>query len=339
MPRSFSAIACVIAVVLPIAAKAEVIEPVIAIHGGSSSITRGTIDPNLDVRFRASLIEAAQAGQRALTSGGSAVDAVAAAIKVMEDDPLFNAGKGAVFTSAGEHELHAAIMDGSTRSAGAVAGLRRVKNPILAAKAVMENSRHVLLIADEADAFAGDQKLDLVPNSYFSTPHQLRALERAKGHDSTAPAEKKKSGLDLAADRKFGTVGAVVRDSQGRLAAGTSTGGLINKMPGRVGDSPIIGAGTYAENGVIAVSATGTGEMFIRSVGAYDIAARMKYGKTEAQQSAEASLARIEEIGGSGGFIAVDADGKVVFAFNTSAMYRAFAKGNAVPVAKIFSDE
>ncbi len=320
---------------------AQTIQPVIVIHGGSGTIPRGSLTQELEAQFRATLLEAVKAGQVVLTSGGTSENAVVAAIRLMEDSPLFNAGKGAVFTSEGKNEMDASIMDGNSSRAGAVSGVRRVKNPIEAARAVMNKSKHVLFAGEGADAFAKAQGLEIVEESYFATPHRLKQLEDAKKRDQIqldhTPSPDKKTSLDI--DSKFGTVGAVALDSFGNLAAATSTGGLTNKMPGRIGDSPIIGAGTYAENGVAAISSTGSGEMFIRSVAAYDIAAQIKYAKLAPKEAADATLAHIKAIKGNGGFIIVDASGGVTFAFSTDGMYRASAKGGEVPVVKIFKDE
>jgi L-asparaginase / beta-aspartyl-peptidase len=340
------------------AVNAQNIEPVIAIHGGSGTIPRGSLTPELEAEYRAAMLQATKAGQDVLVSGGSALDAVVAAVKVMEDSPLFNAGKGAVFTSEGKNEMDASIMDGNGTRAGAVAGVRRVKNPITAARAVMDKSRHVLFAGEGADAFAVAQKLEIVPESYFATERRLKQLQEAKARQqiqldhtpspapspSPTPSPDKKTELlpvdvqpDI--DSKFGTVGAVARDIRGNLAAATSTGGLTNKMPGRIGDSPVIGAGTYAENGVAAVSATGSGEMFMRSVGAYDIAAQIKYGKIDPVTATNATLDRIKAMSGQGGFIVLDGKGVVTFGFNTNGMYRASASGQQGPVVKIFKDE
>lgn len=321
------------------------VTPVIAIHGGSGTIPRGSLAPEAEAAYRAVLTEATKAGQDVLAGGGSALDAVVAAVRVMEDSPLFNAGKGAVFTSEGKNEMDASIMDGRDGKAGAVAGVRRIRNPIEAARAVMEKSRHVLFAGEGADAFAMAQKLETAPESYFATPHRLKQLEDARKRQqiqldhTPAPAPDKKTEAEPDTDSKFGTVGAVARDSRGNLAAATSTGGLTNKMPGRIGDSPLIGAGTYAENNVIAVSATGSGEMFIRTVASHDIAAQVKYAKLTVKTAADATLDRIAAMSGRGGFVIVAADGNVTFAFNTEGMYRASATGTAAPIVKIFKDE
>jgi len=306
----------------------------IAIHGGAGTIPRQSMTPEREWDYRLVLVQSLKAGQGVLAQGGSSLEAVTAAVMVMEDSPLFNAGKGACFTSEGRTELDASIMDGASLGAGAVAGLRRIKNPILAARAVMEQSPHVLFAGEGADAFAAAQGLETVPETYFHTEERRRQLQRAQAQnrivlDHSLPDE----------DRKFGTVGAVAIDIHGNLAAATSTGGMTNKMPGRVGDSPLIGAGTYAQNGVVAASGTGSGEMFIRTGGAYDIAARIKYAGTPAQEAVEATLESIRRIEGRGGFVFIDGAGEPGFAFTTEGMYRGFARGGAEPVVKIYQDE
>ena len=249
----------------------ESVTPIIAIHGGSGTIPRGSITPEMEAGYRRVLTESILAGEAVLKQGGTALDAVVAAVRVMEDSPLFNAGKGSVLTSEGRVEMDASIMDGAGTRAGAVAGVRSIKNPILAARAVMEKSRHVMFTGEGAEAFAIGQGLETMPPGYFIIPRRIKQLEDARkrqsldlDHTPSAPASpQKKTDAELDPDSKFGTVGAVALDSHGNLAAATTTGGMTNKMPGRIGDSPIIGAGTYAENGVVAVSATGSGEMFI----------------------------------------------------------------------------
>lgn len=324
-----------------------IFQPVIAIHGGSGTIPRGSLTPEIEAGYRRVLTEAASAGESILRQGGSALNAVIAAVKVMEDSPLFNAGKGSVLTSEGRVEMDASIMDGNGTRAGAVAGVRSIRNPILAARAVMEKSRHVMFTGEGAEAFAIQQGLETMPPEYFIVPRRLKQLEDARkkqslelDHTPLAPTTpQQKTDAELDPDSKFGTVGAVALDAKGNLAAATSTGGMTNKMPGRIGDSPIIGAGTYAENGVVAVSATGSGEMFMRSVGAYDIAAQMKYGNALPKPAVDAALSRISAMGGRGGFIAVDAKGGITFGFSTDGMYRASARSGEAPVVKIFKDE
>ena len=329
----------------------------LAVHGGSGTITRSTISPEVEAQYRASLDRALKAGHAVLASGGSSVDAVVATIKVFEDDPLFNAGKGAVFTNEGKNELDASIMDGKTGLAGAVAGVTTIKNPITAARAVMDKTRHVLLVSSGADKFAAVQKLDIVEPAYFYTPHRWDQLQKAKerdqiqlDHDGKAktsalhPLEPATDALvnpfePWMIDNKFGTVGAVALDAQGNLAAATSTGGLTNKLYGRVGDSPIIGAGTYADNATVAVSGTGTGEFFMRGVVAYDISARMKYAKVSVSDAVDQTIkSALDDKNGRGGVIALDKDGNIKFGFNTEGMYRGYVKSDGKPVIKIYRD-
>ena len=295
----------------------EVSRYTLVIHGGAGTITRAQMTPDREAAYTAALGEALQAGQQVLAAGGTSLDAVVAAIRVMEDQPLFNAGKGSVFTAEGAVELDASIMDGATRQAGAVAGVTRIKNPILAARAVMDRSRHVMLQGDGADVFAEAQGLELVPNGYFHTERRRLQLEQVKqGQEALL--------LDHDADHKYGTVGAAALDTHGNLAAGTSTGGMTNKMFGRVGDSPIIGAGTYANNASCAVSGTGQGEYFIRATVARDICALMEYaGLSLAEAARRVVQDTLTGLGGQGGIIAVDRDGGAVFEFNTEGMYRA----------------
>jgi L-asparaginase / beta-aspartyl-peptidase len=323
----------------------------LVVHGGAGTISRTTITPQQEAQYRAALEKALTSGHAVLAGGGSSVDAVVAAIMVFEDDPLFNAGKGAVFTNEGRNELDASIMDGRTGLAGAVAGVTTVKNPITAARAVMEKTRHVLLVSSGADKFAAAQKLDIVEPGYFFTQHRWDQLQKAKArdqiqldHDGKTRADAVPSeGVDpfepWMIDNKFGTVGAVALDAQGNLAAGTSTGGLTNKLYGRVGDSPIIGAGNYADNATVAVSATGTGEFFMRGLVAYDVSARMKYAGTGVAQAVDQTLkAALDDKNGRGGLIALDKDGTVKFGFNTEGMYRGYVKGDGKPVVQIYRD-
>ena len=308
------------------------------IHGGAGTIDRAKITPELARDYNAALTEALRAGHAVLVAGGSSVDAVVAAVVAMEDSPLFNAGKGAVFTSAGRNELDAAIMDGATRAAGAVAALTTVRNPVRAALAVMQRSPHVMMIGDGAEAFAREQGLEIVDPSYFHTDFRWKQLQRAiaeekilRDHDAgPAPAQPK--------DEKRGTVGAVAIDRNGNLAAATSTGGMTNKRWGRVGDSPIVGAGTWADNRSVAVSATGTGEMFIRSAAAHEVAARVRYRHESLRQAADATLAEIAGIGGDGGLIVLDASGEYAFAFNTEGMYRGTIGPDGVPWTAIYGE-
>ena len=281
----------------------------IAIHGGAGTLPREEMTKKRQAMYRKSLALALDAGYAVLKKKGTALDAVCAAVVELEDDPLFNAGRGACFNTDEQHELDASIMDGATLKAGAVAAVKRIRNPVLAARAVMERSRHVLLVAQGAERFARKHRLELVPESYFSTPARLAAL-RKRLYDH------------------HGTVGAVALDANDNLAAATSTGGYTGKLPGRVGDSPIIGAGNYAENGVCAVSGTGLGEAFIRSVLAYDIAARMRYRGEPLPRAADAALEKVRQLKGDGGLIAVDRRGNIAMPFNSEGMYRAAVDGH-----------
>ncbi len=279
--------------------------------------------------FSAALEIALAAGTAVLTSGGAALDAVAAAIMVLEDDPLFNAGRGAVLAYNGAIELDAAIMDGRTRAAGAVTGSTQCRNPILLARRVMEHSPHVMLSGPGADAFAREQGIEPVDPAWFAVPERQRQLEelKARGPD----------WFDVAL--KYGTVGAVAVDSAGHVAAGTSTGGVTGKRWGRVGDSPIIGAGTYADDRACAVSATGAGEFFIRAGVAHEICARMRLAGETAQQAADAVIAEVGELGGQGGVIVVTPRGDAVFSFSTPGMYRARATSGGLYEVAIFADD
>lgn len=313
--------------------------PVIAIHGGAGTLSRSNISPEQEAAYHAALAEILRAGQRVLAEGGSALDAVSLAVDLLEDNPLFNAGHGAVFTSAESHELDAAVMDGRDLRAGAVACVSRIKRPLRAARAVMEHSEHVLMAGPGAEAFAASQGLELVDPSYFSTEFRRAQLKRAQAADVTVLDHD--GGQDqrpLDETRKFGTVGAVALDAQGNLAAATSTGGMTNKRPGRVGDSPLIGAGTYADNRTAAISCTGSGEMFIRANAAFDVCARMAYGGLSLAQAAEAVVMQaLPAIDGRGGLIAVDAQGHVSLPFNTEGMYRGSMRvGDAEPFTAIF---
>ena len=294
----------------------------LVIHGGAGTITRENMSTEKEAEYISKLTAALKTGYAILENGGSGLDAVEATIKVMEDSPLFNAGKGAVFTGAGTNELDASIMDGATLQGGAVAGVKTVKNPISAARKVMEKTWHVLLAGEGADAFAKEQELDIVDNSYFHTEHRFKSLIKAKEKEM----------------EKHGTVGCVALDKKGNLAAGTSTGGLTNKRWGRVGDSPIIGAGTYASNETCAVSATGQGEYFIRGSVAFDIAAQMDYEKKSVQTAAQAVIDKLTERGGTGGVIVMDSKGNIAMSFNTEGMYRGFYLNDGELTVKIYKD-
>ncbi len=297
-------------------------EYVLVIHGGAGTILKENMTPELEQQYIEKLNEALETGKEILDQGGSSLDAITETIKVMENSPLFNAGKGAVFTAEGVNEMDASIMDGRDLNAGAVAGIRHIKNPILAARAVMEETPHVLLVGDGAEILAKNEGLELVDSSYFFTQKRYNSYLKAK--------EKAE---------KFGTVGAVALDKHGNLAAGTSTGGMTYKMKGRVGDSPVIGAGTYADNNTCAVSATGHGEYFIRNVVAYDISALMKYkGLSLAAAADEVINKKLKAIGAGGGIIAVDKNGNIAMPFNTSGMYRGYVTSEGETVILIFKD-
>jgi beta-aspartyl-peptidase (threonine type) len=302
------------------AVKPRSVLPVLAIHGGAGTIARRELTPLRERQYCAGLAAALRAGYAVLDNGGSSMDAVTAAVVALEDSPLFNAGRGATLNAAGEHELDASVMDGASGKAGAVTGVRRIRNPVLAARAVMERTPHVMLAGAAADRYARSAGLALVSPRYFSTPERARALRRARAH-----------ALSSAADR-HGTVGAVALDGSGNLAAATSTGGYTNKMAGRVGDSPIIGAGTYADNATCAVSTTGIGEFFIRAVAAYDVAARMRYLGETLGLATRRALARVVALGGDGGLIAVDRAGKVAMPFVSEGMYRGVARSGRFTV-------
>jgi beta-aspartyl-peptidase (threonine type) len=300
--------------------------------------------PERQAAYRAALEDALRAGHGVLERGGESVDAVVAAITVLEDSPLFNAGKGAVFNHDGKNELDAAIMDGRTLAAGAVAGLHRVKNPIALARSIMERSPHVMLIGDGAEEFAKAQGIELVDPGYFYTEHRWRQLQRAleaEKHEHGPSARHTPGGADEGWERgelEFGTVGAVALDKHGHLAAGTSTGGLTNKRFGRVGDSPIIGAGTYANPGC-AVSATGHGEFFIRYTVAHDICARMEYTGAPLEAAADTVVMDVlVKAHGDGGIIAMDAQGHLAMVFNTKSMYRGFIGPEGAPAVAVFRD-
>jgi beta-aspartyl-peptidase (threonine type) len=285
----------------------------IAIHGGAGTMPRAEITPELEAQYRADLAQALDTGYGVLEKGGTSQEAAIAAVRILEDSPLFNAGKGAVFNRDGEVELDAAVMDGASRRAGSVAGLKHIKNPIELARLVMEKSPHVMLIGPGAEEFALDQGMSLVPNSYFHTEKRREQLERALKGDRMAAIK-----LNY-----FGTVGAVTRDQQGNLFAATSTGGMTGKIPGRVGDSPHIGAGTYANNETCAVSATGHGEFFIRSVVAYDIHALMDYKSMSLDKAVNEVVQRkLKIMKAEGGVIAIDSDGRISMSFNSEGMFR-----------------
>lgn len=313
----------------------------LVIHGGAGVILRSEMKPEREAEYRTKLAEAVEAGYAVLDRGGPALEAVTTVVTILEDSPLFNAGKGAVFNADGICELDAAIMDGRTLAAGAIAGVHRIKNPVNLARDVMLKSPHVMLIGDGAEKFAQSLGYDLVPNEYFQTDHRRQQLERARALEKGAGA----AGGLAASDRDFlfqsryGTVGCVALDRAGNLAAGTSTGGMTNKKFGRVGDVPVIGAGTYASNATCAVSATGWGEYFIRVGVARDIAAQMEYRGTPLKNAAAASLAKVKALGGDGGVVALDARGNIVMEFNSAGMYRAHRMSGQPATVAIYGDE
>lgn len=303
---------------------ALIAQPVaIAIHGGAGNI-QPFDEPGQERLYNAALAQAARAGHEVLTAGGTALDAVQTAVQMLEDNPMFNAGRGSVFNHEGVNELDAAIMDGATANAGAVAGLKHVRNPILLARAVMDHSPHVLLMGEGAEVFARERGLEFVDPEFFHTPRRWQQLQNALERERKAAESTSSTPLRPRDDELFSTVGAVALDRQGNLAAATSTGGRTNKRFGRVGDVPIIGAGTYANNATCAISATGHGEYFIRNVVAYDICARMEYKGESLAAAAEAVVMdKLVQQEAGGGVIGVDGKGNLAMQFNTTGMYRA----------------
>lgn len=300
----------------------------IVIHGGAGTILKENMSDSLEQAYKAKLEEAIRTGHEILANGGTAIEAVQRTINIMENSPLFNAGKGAVFTNEGKNELDASIMEGKTLNAGAVSGVTTVKNPINLAWEVMENSEHVMLSGKGAEQFAKERNLEIVNPEYFYTENRFKSLERLKERNSEKTEldhDGKTAFVDpFIKDSKFGTVGCAALDKNGNLAAGTSTGGMTNKKWGRIGDAPIIGAGTYANNKTAAISATGWGEFFIRGVVAYDISALMEYKEMSLAEAAKEVIQnKNPELGGSGGIIAIDHQGNVSMEFNTAGMYRA----------------
>jgi beta-aspartyl-peptidase (threonine type) len=302
----------------------------IVIHGGAGTILRSIMTPEKEKAYQLALKEALEIGYHILENSGSSLDAVEAAIRSLEDCPLFNAGKGAVFTATGEHELDASIMDGKTLGAGAAAGVKGVKNPVSLARQIMEKSGHVMLAGKGAEEFARNVNCEFCEDSYFYDDFRYQQWLEVKDTD--------KFQLDHSKDeRKFGTVGAVALDKERNLAAATSTGGMTNKRFGRVGDSPVIGAGTYADNRYCAVSCTGSGEFFIRSVVAYDVCAQMQYRGDSLNDACKNTIhTRLSEIGGDGGLIAIDKDGNICMEFNTEGMYRACKNSDGLEQISIY---
>jgi beta-aspartyl-peptidase (threonine type) len=314
----------------------------IIIHGGAGTILKQNLTSEQEAAFKATLKEAISVGYNILKNGGSSLDAVEKTINVMEDSPLFNAGKGAVFTNAGTNELDASIMDGKTLNAGASASTTTVRNPINLARAVMEHSPHVMLSGKGAELFAKEQGLQLVDPSYFFTEKRYQSLQKIKDSEKIELDHDDKQAFydPFIKDSKFGTVGCVALDQHGNLAAGTSTGGMTNKRWGRIGDAPIIGAGTYANNNTCGVSSTGWGEYFIRAMVAHDISALMDYkGLTLADAAKEVIQNKLTTLGGTGGIVAVDKNGNMVAEFNTAGMYRATMNDKGELTIGIYKDE
>ena len=308
----------------------------LVIHGGAGTITRAGMSAEAEKQYREALEQSLRIGHAVLARGGSSMDAVEASIRFMEDSPLFNAGKGAVFTHDGRNELDAAMMDGKTKKAGSIAGVTIIRNPITAARAVMEKSEHVMMVGRGAEMFATTMGLDIVDPTYFWTERRWKALQQKLVEEE---GKKPKAELGFPDEKKFGTVGAVALDRSGNLAAGTSTGGMTNKKFGRVGDVPIIGAGTYAENESCAVSATGHGEFFIRWTVAYDIAALVKYRGLTVQQAADEVIhKKLAPVKGEGGVIVLDAKGNFAMPFNSEGMYRGWIGADGVPHVVIYKD-
>jgi len=320
--------------------------PVIAIHGGAGTLSRASISVEQQAHYRAALDEILRSAQAMLADGAAAIDVVTEAVRQLEECPLFNAGRGAVYTADGRHELDACVMRGSDLAAGAVAGVRTLRNPILAARAVMEAGGPVMLIGPGAEQFAAGQGCETVAPEWFDTPERFAQLQAMQASDRTALDHDGASQLaptvpaPLDERDKFGTVGAVALDAHGHLAAATSTGGMTNKRPGRVGDSPLIGAGCYANDRTVAVSCTGVGEAFMRGLAAYDVSALVEYVGLPLRFAAKrVVMDKLPPLGGRGGLIAVDARGNVALPFNTEGMYRGWARVGEAPVSAIYADE
>ncbi|WP_396597607.1 isoaspartyl peptidase/L-asparaginase family protein [Dokdonia sp. R86516] len=315
----------------------------LVIHGGAGTILKKNMTDSLEKAYRLKLEEATKAGHKILADGGTSMEAVTAAINIMEDSPLFNAGKGAVFTHDGTNELDASVMDGKTLNAGAISGVTTVKNPIDLAVAVMDKSEHVMLSAKGAEQFAKEQGLEIVDPSYFYTERRFQSLQKIIDKEKTQldhDGDKKVAFMDpYIKDSKFGTVGCAALDKYGNLAAGTSTGGMTNKRYNRIGDAPIIGSGTYANNATCAVSSTGWGEFFIRAQVAHDISAMMEYkGVTLQEAASEVIQEKVPALGGDGGIVAIDKDGNVAMEFNTAGMYRAHMNATGDLDIKIYKN-
>lgn len=314
----------------------------IVIHGGAGTILKENMSDSLETAYRSKLEEAIRLGHEILKNGGTAMEAVTKTINIMEDSPLFNAGKGAVFTHEETNELDASVMDGATLNAGAVAGVTHIKNPIDLALAVMNNSPHVMLYGNGAETFAVEQGFSLVDPSYFYTENRFQSLQNIKEKEKTELDQDGKSAFvdPFITDSKFGTVGCAALDKHGNLAAGTSTGGMTNKRWNRIGDAPIIGAGTYANNASCAVSSTGWGEYFIRAMVAHDISALMEYKGLSLQEAAtEVIQKKVPALGGDGGVVSIDKNGNVAMEFNTSGMYRAHMNAKGELIIGIYKED
>ena len=310
----------------------------LVIHGGAGTILKQDMTPELESAYYSGLREALDAGYAVLEEGGSAINAIKAALVILEDNILFNAGRGSVFTKKGVQEMDAAIMDGSTLAAGAIAGVRNVRNPIELATEVMRNSNHVFLSGKGANDFAIKQGVKLEPDEYFFSQFRYDQWKKIRDSDNYSLDHTHQELEELMKDKKFGTVGAVACDKDGNLAAATSTGGMTNKKYGRIGDSPIIGAGTYANNATCAISGTGHGEMFIRSVAAYDVSALMQYRNYSLQQAMDHVVnEKLVSIGGEGGLIGVDASGNPAMVFNSAGMYRAMRSSDGSSDVAIYN--
>ncbi|HET8804434.1 MAG TPA: isoaspartyl peptidase/L-asparaginase [Aequorivita sp.] len=312
----------------------------IVIHGGAGTILKENMGDSLETAYKEKLKEAISAGHEILKNGGSSLDAVTHTITIMEDSPLFNAGKGAVFTHDGTNELDASIMDGATLNAGAIAGVKHIKNPINLARDVMQKSEHVMLYGAGAEEFAQTLGYKMMDTSYFYTQNRYESLQKVLEKEKTEDESKISFEDPLIKNSKFGTVGCAALDKYGNLAAGTSTGGMTNKRYNRIGDAPIIGAGTYANNATCAVSSTGWGEYFIRSVVAYDISALMEYkGMTLQEAASEVIQKKVPALGGDGGIVAIDKNGNMAMEFNTAGMYRASMNSKGELIVKIYKEE
>jgi beta-aspartyl-peptidase (threonine type) len=307
----------------------------LAIHGGAGTIERSKMTPEKEREYRAGLDRALAAGYEILKRGGSSLDATEAAVRVLEDDPHFNAGRGSVFTSAGTNEMDASIMDGKALRAGAVGSVQHIKNPVSLARLVMEKSGHVMMDGEGAEAFAKENGVELVDQKYFFTQERWDALQKMKAAEKERASGAGKSFMITDQDR-HGTVGAVALDEDGNLAAATSTGGTTNKMPGRIGDTPVIGAGTYANNQTCAVSCTGDGEYFIRAAAAHEVSALMQYRGMKLLEAAQTALDTVKKLCGEGGLIAIDRNGDVALPFNTNGMYRGYVDRDGKFVVEIY---